>query len=286
MRRLRLVLPALLLATLIATIPARASSAPRYSTAGRWIVDGEGRRLLLRGLDVMGAEFTPTTTPLPYGPSDFAAMRAMGATVVRLPVAWSWVEPQRGRYDQAALRRAHDIVAWAGQAGLLVVLDMHQWHWSPCFGGNGMPEWATNPCPHTTPSPTSAAIEAVPEDAFWSSQDLQARFAEAWAAVAAAVGAPDNLLGYDLLNEPPLGTIPPVVFENTVLPRFYRAVAARLRQVDAGGLVFVEPALTHALHRFTMAELGIERAVYEPHLYGNSFNDASGHAGDFLGPGQ
>src|SRR5207253_1438954 len=155
-RRLRLVLPALLLATLIATIPARASSAPRYSTAGRWIVDGEGRRLLLRGLDVMGAEFTPTTTPLPYGPSDFAAMRAMGATVVRLPIPWSWVEPQRGRYDQAALQRAHDIVAWAGQAGLLVVLDMHQWHWSPCFGGNGMPEWATNPCPHTTPSPTSA----------------------------------------------------------------------------------------------------------------------------------
>jgi hypothetical protein len=51
-------------------------------------------------------------------------------------------------------------------------------------------------------------------------------------------------------------------------------------------LIFVEPALSSFAHRFTMVDLGIERAVYSPHMYGNSFNDAQNHAGDFAGPAQ
>jgi hypothetical protein len=35
-----------------------------------------------------------------------------------------------------------------------------------------------------------------------------------------------------------------------------------------------------------MVGLGIDRAVYSPHLYGDSFNDASFHVGDFAGPTQ
>ena len=93
-----------------------------------------------------------------------------------------------------------------------------------------------------------------------------------------------HLLGYDLFNEPPLGLIPPAVFENTVLAPFYRQVASRLRSVDPGGLIFVEPALSVFAHRFTMLDLGVERVVYSSHLYGDSFNDAAGHAGDFAGP--
>src|SRR5262249_39232220 len=149
-----------LLAVLVPSTRA-ATAAPRFSTNGRWITDAVGRTLVLRGVDVMGAEYTPTAQPLPYDATDFAKIRALGATVVRLPIAWANIEPTKGHYAATALARARQIVADAGAAGLLVVLDMHQWNWSPCFGGNGMPEWATNPCPHmSTGTPADNAIEA------------------------------------------------------------------------------------------------------------------------------
>src|SRR3954452_16086516 len=138
----------------------------------------------------------------------------------------------------------------------------------------------------STGTPTDDVIEAPAETAFWTSTDLQAAFAKAWVAVAKAVGHPDNLLGYDLLNEPPLGLIPPAIFENAVLKPFYQRVAEGIRTVDPGGLVFVEPTITEFANRFTMVGLGIDRAVYSPHYYGDSFNDGAFHIGDFAGPAQ
>src|SRR5438105_2871011 len=93
---------------------AAATGTPRFATSGRWIIDGAGRKLVLRGLNAMGAEFTATNRPLPYGPADFAAMAASGATVVRLPIAWANIEPTPGHYDAGALARARTIVQQAG----------------------------------------------------------------------------------------------------------------------------------------------------------------------------
>src|SRR6202020_2184622 len=75
------------------------STAPRFSTNGLWITDAQGRDLFLRGVDVTGAEDTPTDVTLPYGPADFLAMRAAGVTVVRIPIAWAMIEPTPGHYD-------------------------------------------------------------------------------------------------------------------------------------------------------------------------------------------
>lgn len=298
-----------LVATLATTgvVAATAQGMARYGTRGLWVTDASGRVLLLRGADVSGDEYTPTDRPLPYGPSDFAAVRATGATVVRIPISWANVEPAPGHFDKAAIQRVVDIVGWAGAAGLEVVLDMHQWEWSPCFGGNGMPAWATDPCPDVSGTLTATPLSSVPgaglvsgegavttetapaETAFWESSALQEQFARAWEAVAEAVGHPAYLLGFDILNEPPNGLVPPAVFESVVLPRFYRQVGSALRAVDPGALLFVEPALVHSA--VTAAStlpvpVGLPRVVYAPHEYGTSLNDAAGDVADVAGPDQ
>ncbi|MHB1889712.1 MAG: cellulase family glycosylhydrolase, partial [Acidimicrobiales bacterium] len=127
---------------------ARSSSLPGapFGVRGAWIVDSAGRRLVLRGVDVSGDEYTPTNAPLPYDAKSFEAIRATGATVVRIPIAWANLEPSKGEYAAAAFARVEQIVGWAARAGLLVVLDMHQYDWSPCFGGNGVPAWAVPGC--------------------------------------------------------------------------------------------------------------------------------------------
>jgi endoglycosylceramidase len=174
------------------TASAATSTPPRYSTNGLWVTDAQGRDLFLRGVDVTGAEDTPTSDPLPYGPADFLAMRAAGATVARIPIAWAMIEPTPGRYDPATIARAVQIVDWAGAAGLRVVLDMHQYLWTGCFGGNGMPRWTVPDCPASPPSSvaTQEADVLLAENAFWHSPVLQADFARMWVQVARAVGHP------------------------------------------------------------------------------------------------
>jgi endoglycosylceramidase len=287
-----IVLAVALLAALPVGARAQLPTTPRYRTDGLWILDGEGRHLVLRGVNVSGAEFTPTNKPLAWGPDEFVRLKALGFSVVRLPIAWANLEPTQGHYDAAAIKRARDIVRWAGDAGLKVVLDMHQWMWSPCFGGNGMPAWATSHCPVTPPTDpaTGAALIELAATDFWRQPELQTAFADAWAAVATAVGNPPYLLGYDILNEPQPGAYPPEVFETQVLVPFFRAVGARLRAINPGALLFIEPSalrnVVKATSTFPMA-IGLDNVVYEPHQYGvTSLNDAAGNTGDVAGPRQ
>jgi endoglycosylceramidase len=269
------------------------AATPRYGTNGLWITDAQGRDLFLRGVDVTGAEDAPTDTALPYGPSDFVAMRAAGATVVRLPIAWAMIEPSPGHFDQAAIDRAVQIVDWAGAAGLRVVLDMHQYLWTPCFGGNGMPTWAVPNCPATPPTNVvqQEADTLVAENAFWKSPALQSDFAQAWVRVASAVGDPYFLLGYDILNEPGPGLIPNEVFEQSYLAPFYRMVGTRLRQVDPDALLFVESSILNGLVNGVsqfLQPIGLDRLVYEPHQYGAVSFNVDGVVGvfDLLGPAE
>ncbi len=282
-----------LLSLLSGGASAASSTGPRYSTDGPWVTDAQGRDLFLRGVDVTGAEDTPTADNLPYGPADFVAMRAAGATVVRLPIAWAMIEPSPGRFDQAAIDRAVQIVDWAGAAGLRVVLDMHQYLWTPCFGGNGTPTWAVPNCPAVPP--TNVALQEadilVAENAFWKSPALQAQFAQAWVQVARAVGHPYFLLGYDILNEPGPGLIPNELFEQDYLAPFYRSVGRQLRQVDPGSLLFVEPSILNGLVNGVsqfLGPIGLPRVVYEPHQYGAVSLNVDGPLGvfDLLGPAQ
>jgi endoglycosylceramidase len=266
---------------------------PRYGTNGLWVTDAQGRDLYLRGVDVSGAEYIPTADPLNYDAADFTAMRSDGVTVVRLPIAWANIEPEPGQFDPAAIARAVQIVDWAGAAGLRVVLDMHQYIWTACFGGLGMPTWTVPNCPPKPPT-NVASQEAdilVAENAFWHSPALQADFTQAWVKVAQAVGHPYFLLGYDILNEPGPGLIPNEVFEGAYLAPFYRAVGSALRTVDPGGLLFVEPSILNGIVNGSsqfLGPIGLPRLVYEPHQYGAvSFNaDAVVGVADVAGPTQ
>ena len=52
-------------------------------------------------------------------------MRRSGFNVVRLPIAWSRLEAQRGQVDSAYLGRVADLVARLNRHHRYVVLDVH-----------------------------------------------------------------------------------------------------------------------------------------------------------------
>jgi endoglycosylceramidase len=62
--------------------------------------------------------------------NDLAQMRALGFNVIRLPVSWSQLEPTPGTYSTTYIDRIAQVVGWAAQQGIYVLIDMHQDNYS------------------------------------------------------------------------------------------------------------------------------------------------------------
>jgi len=184
-------------------------------------VDGAGRQVILHGINVQ--EKSKAKNYLSWhGPEQFAAMREWGFNCVRLLISWDGLEPAPGKYDETYLAGVDQRIAWAKEQGLYVLLDMHQDLYGVKFG-NGAPLWATldEGKPHVAGGAvwsdaylTSAAVQTA-FDNFWANKPgpdgvgIQDRFALAWRYVAQRYADEPAVLGYDLLNEPFLGSRAP-----------------------------------------------------------------------------
>ncbi len=74
--------------------------------------------------------------------SSYAQLNKYGFNCICLGVIWDGVEPEPGKYDEKYLDKLEEIVIWAAQNGIYVLLDMHQDLYSVLYS-DGAPEWAT-----------------------------------------------------------------------------------------------------------------------------------------------
>ena len=270
-------------------------------------VDAAGRQVTLRGVNVIEKHRARGYVSW-HGPREFAQMREWGFNCIRLGMTWAAIEPECGKYDEAFLDRLAERVKWARENGIWVVLDMHQdlWGEAPPINGDGAPEWATihddKPHTNTQDGPWSQAYWTSQRvhtafDNFWANRPgpdgtgIQDRFALAWQHVARRFKDEPAVIGYDLLNEPFIGSgasdalgavisaledepgfrsistpsdllmvvagkpdlyekmleaAAPVFrkFERDKLQPMYERVAAAIREVDAGGILFIEPSIS------------------------------------------
>ena len=287
-------------------------ASPAVSVDGDRLVDPTGRTVYLRGMNV-GSK-SPTNRHLSWQtPEDFQRLRSWGMTAVRYMIFWSAVEPSPGEYDEEYLRGVDERVAWARAAGIHVILDMHQDLYGPAIpGGNGMPAWATldDGLPHRTVGGVwSTAYFVSPKihrafDNFWQNAPgpdgvgIQDRFALAWRHVAARYRDEPTVIGFDLLNEPFIGSdirrvgwavwmALPDILRGADLPRNPRAFFASLKEEPYPSWlleVAEDPvryerflaAVTPAMQAFERERLlpmyqRVRRAVREVHLTGIFF---------------
>jgi endoglycosylceramidase len=202
----------------------------------------------------------------PGSGDDFAQMRALGFDMVRLVLDWSQLEPTPGHYSTAYLDRVAQVVGWAKQQGISVILDMHQDQYSRYIlpgpnstvaglscsssgGSDGAPKWAvfTSGKPacaidgQTALNPASSAAFA----AFWSNHvvpgplgqspgpGLQDHYIGALAALAHRFGTDPAVIGYELMNEPQPGSLAAIPLPNLytsstqdLYPFYKRAIEA------------------------------------------------------------
>ncbi|VEL26909.1 unnamed protein product [Protopolystoma xenopodis] len=150
-----------------------------------------------------------------------------GLNVVRLGVIWAALVPQKGVVNETYLERIEEIVNRMGEAGIYVILDMHQDGMSSLFNTyDAIPSWLLKefpkppwpfrfPWPRSTPPEPENNYEAyltyACQSAFQCLYDDTAKawqhWGDFWATIAQRFAQNSAVLGYELINEPFAGNI-------------------------------------------------------------------------------
>ncbi|CAK9106592.1 Endoglycoceramidase (EGCase) (Glycosphingolipid-specific enzyme) (GSL-specific enzyme) [Durusdinium trenchii] len=246
-------------------------------------VDSDGRERVFHGTNVVvkGPPWVPTRGAFDRNSSmsseDLEIMRKLGVRVVRLGVMWPGVEPERGQYNETYLDEIEALVNSAGEHGIYSLLDMHQDDLSEMFCGEGIPKWAVRAPPKPLlwgfPAPLARAfkdrdVQGFPSrqecatvtpwdlyqfteegsyayDALYHNVDgIRDAWAQMWAKVASRFRGNTNVLGYEFINEPFLGSfykdpkvlIPPFA-DKKGLQVAYDEISKAVREVDQETLV-------------------------------------------------
>ncbi len=205
-----------------------AQTLPWLRACGRSIIDEDGNYVLLRGANYMGMEFGW----FGHSEENFERMRSWGFNVVRLPIAWSYVEPEEGHYDDSYLATVDTVISWCRENGLYVILDMHQWNWAPMFEGNGLPDWAVE----------QYSDQDQAKFGFFTNATIQGKFFDMWRHVANRYKNESTIFAYDIFNEPNVDYR--LMSEESLLGRllnFYQGAADHIREVDTKHAVMIEP---------------------------------------------
>jgi len=244
----------------------------------------DGRAVVLHGVNVANAHKQAPYFGFHQAVDFTRAADEWGMNSVRLLIIWAAIEPAEGQYDEAYLAEIGERLDWAAQAGLSVVLDMHQDVYGEGFGGDGAPRWSCDEAHYQAFQPTSPWLlnylnEHVVAcfDAFWSDEALQEHYLEAWRRVAERFGAHPAVIGFDPMNEPYWGSTQMSAFEHTVLQPFYVRLVHAVRAQAPGWLAFIEPAASRNLGVPTgLASLPFDGVVYAPHAYDPQAEQGSG----------
>jgi endoglycosylceramidase len=254
--------------------------------------DGDGRAMLLRGLNLSGQH-----KYAPYfdfqQPPDYVRVRAdWGMNAIRFLVIWAAIEPQEGVYDDEYLDEVAKRMDWARDAGLTVVLDMHQDVYGEGFasgGGDGAPKWTCDASNYASfvPDPTHWYFNNLtPQvtacwDHFWHTPGLRAHYAEAWRRLAARLaGYEGTIAGFDVMNEPYWGSYLITGFESDLLEPFYEDVVRAVRAERPGWAAFLEPSSSRNIGVPTeLTPFPFPDVVYAPHSY-----DANAEMGNGFDP--
>ena len=246
-----------------------------FHVTGGFLRDESGRAVLARGMNLAGSHKSPPYFGFQEAP-DYALLHdQLGMSAIRFLVIWAAIEPQKGQYDDAYLDEVEKRIGWAEDAGLLVILDMHQDVFGEGFNGDGAPRWACDESRYASFKPQSSWFlnYLTPEvtacfDDFYASSELRGHYDEAWKRLAARVKGHANVVGFDVMNEPFWGSASTMTFEHDVLEPFYEEVVGAVREVAPGWVAFLEPASSRNVGFPTsLVPFSVPDVVYAPHAY-------------------
>jgi endoglycosylceramidase len=257
---------------------------------GRWLVDPQGRVVIVHGLNVVYKRkpYVPPDGPTGFTRKDAAWLARHGFNAARVGTLWAGLTPQApGQADPAYLDRWQRVLDLLARKRIWIQLDMHQDQWHEQYGGEGVPDWAAvRQPPYSLTPPVVAPFPTgywTPEvsamfDDFWANRrGLLDGWLAVWRVAATRWERQPYLMGYDLLNEPWMGAEWPTCLQ-AGCPESYpselqpamEAGLRTVRAVDPDNIVWWEPqqfAGGQAVDTFFTAPAGEEQLGFSWHNY-------------------
>ncbi len=187
------------------------------STDGTRFVDPAGREVLFHGVNMVNKDPRKNYTEV-FKKDEIDSLAAGGFNVIRLGVIWSGIEPEPGLFDENYLKQIDQMVTWITEAGMYVLLDMHQDLYGQKFS-DGAPDWATldQNLPHLQGPVWSDSYMISPAvqtafDNFWDNihapdkVGIQDHYILMWKMLAERYRDNKGIIGFDIMNEPFMGT--------------------------------------------------------------------------------
>lgn len=194
----------------------------KIRTEGKILIDEYGRERIFNGINVCDKGSYDEITKKRNFEYDWAdgrieKFKKYGMNLIRLGITWEAVEPEKGKYNEEYLDAIKRILDKCAQAGIYAYIDMHQdlysgWGDGP---GDGAPAWAcyTDGYKYTNPKLVWAESYFISKavhrafDNFWSNKhSVQTAYIKMWTHIAEKFDGHPALFGYDVMNEPFLGT--------------------------------------------------------------------------------
>ncbi len=194
----------------------------KIRTEGKRLIDEYGRERIFHGINVCDKGiYNPETGKrifeYEWADGRLEKFKEYGLNIIRLGITWEAVEPEQGKYNEEYLDAIKNILDKCHEAGIYAYIDMHQdlysgWGDGP---GDGAPCWACHTDGHKYTNPKLVWAEsyfiskAVHKafDNFWSNNYLvQTAYRKMWKHVAEKFDGHPALFGYDVMNEPFLGS--------------------------------------------------------------------------------
>jgi len=259
---------------LLGTGAAQASSLLRVD--GKVFKDGQGRTVILRGVNVAGDSKVPPFRGIDT-PAQLDPLKTWGMNVIRLLFNWEAFEPAPGAYDWNYLSHLTNVVDWAWARGIYTIVDFHQDIYSRFTAkgcGEGFPAWALSPdaipqAPDNGPNCANwAIIGALDEDMheswrdFYSNREgVRDRYLAVWDILTRNFKAHASVIGYDMLNEP-------WGYEAEELYPLYEDTARVIRSNDPSAILFVSPAaITSSGFWSWLPKPTYSNYAFAPHFY-------------------
>lgn len=245
---------------------------------GTRFVDGSGRELIFNGVNVICKDPRKNYTEQ-VQQIEFSNLASYGFNAIRLGIIWSGIEPEPGIYDEEYLNQIDQLISWAEEAGLYLLLDMHQDLFGQKFS-DGAPDWATLDMglPHHTGSIWSDSYMISPAvqaswDNFWDNAHVadglgvQDHYVNMWKMLADRYKEHRHVLGFDLMNEPFMGS-----GAQNVMPLLIQAYAHKMMDMEAAWIDGSLEGRMQALAEQWAQEQGrldLLRTLENPELYGS-----------------
>lgn len=207
---------------------------------------------------------------------DLYRVRGLGMNAIRLLIFYRAVEPEEGRWNERYLQWVKDLLDLAHNLRIWVILDMHQDLYGGPFLPHGNPTWS---CPESEgvkvellqPWFLNYLHPVVGEcfRRFFTDEDRIQKFSKMWQVVALRFADHPALLGFELLNEPFPGSLPPMEFDEEILARWVERVGSAIREVAPCAPILFEPSVLGSSIGLPsrMRVVHLDRLIYAPHFY-------------------